>query len=114
MQGQPKQSSIPKIMHIRPQVMKNGRRRGADRLAKTLMSPLFSATKTRPSGEKRTAVGCVSPESTVDSENPAGNVAAWIGLVIEPRRQVIAVQVPAQMRIKFSNFRILPHSENVK
>jgi hypothetical protein len=49
------------------------------------MSPLFSVTKTRPSGEKRTEVGCVSPESTTDSENPAGNVAAWTGLVIEPR-----------------------------
>ena len=33
----------------------------SDRLSKTLMSPLFSATKTRPSGENRTAVGWVSP-----------------------------------------------------
>jgi hypothetical protein len=64
----------------------------AERLAKTLMSPLFSATKTRPSGEKRIAVGCVSPENTVDSENPVGKVAAWTGLVIEPMRHAVAVQ----------------------
>jgi hypothetical protein len=56
------------------------------------MSPLFSVTKTRPSGEKRTEVGCVNPERTTDSENPAGKVAAWTRLVVEPRRQVIAVQ----------------------
>jgi hypothetical protein len=57
------------------------------------MSPLFSATKTRPSDEKRIAVGSVSPESTMDSENPAGKVDAWTRLVIEPRRHVIiAVQ----------------------
>ena len=64
----------------------------AERLAKTLTSPLFSATKTRPSGEKRIAVGDVSPENTMDSENPAGKVAAWTGWVIEPRRHTVAVQ----------------------
>jgi hypothetical protein len=68
----------------------------AERLAKTLMSPLFSVTKTRPSGEKRTDVGCVNPERTTDSENPAGKVAAWTRLVIELRRQVIAVQVTSR------------------
>ena len=43
----------------------SGRRRasgvGSVRLSKTLIRPLFSATKTRPSGEKRTTVGFVSP-----------------------------------------------------
>jgi hypothetical protein len=63
------------------------------------MSPLFSATKTRPSGEKRIAVGCVSPENTMDSENPAGKVAAWAGLVIVPRRQAVAVQVMSNEEI---------------
>jgi hypothetical protein len=48
----------------------------AERLAKTLMSPLFSVTKTRPSGEKWTEVGPTNPEKTTDSENPAGKVAA--------------------------------------
>jgi len=86
----------------------------AERFAKTLMSPLFSVTKTRPSGEKRTDVGCVNPERTTDSENPAGKVAAWTGLVIVPRRQEIAVQAPTQRRTRFSNFFILPHSENIR
>jgi hypothetical protein len=71
----------------------------AERLAKTLMSPLFSVTKTRPSGEKRTDVGCVNPERTTDSENPAGKVAAETGLVIEPRRQVIAVETMSNEEI---------------
>ena len=46
----------------------------AERLAKTLMSPLFSVTKTRSSGENRIAVGYVNPQNTMDSENPAGAV----------------------------------------
>jgi hypothetical protein len=70
-----------------------------ERLAKTLMSPLFSVTKTRPSGEKRTAVGWVSPENTMDSENPAGKVAAWTVLVIELRRQALAVQAMSNEEI---------------
>jgi hypothetical protein len=78
----------------------------AERSAKTLMSPLFSATKTRPSGEKRTDVGCVSPESTMDSENPAGKVAAWTGLVIEPRRQAVAVQAMSNEEINLLIIRI--------
>ena len=44
----------------------------SDERSKTLIIPLFSATKTRPSGAKRTAVGLVSPENTVRSENPGG------------------------------------------
>ena len=53
----------------------------SDRLSKTLTIPLFSATKTRPSGEKRTAVGSVSPEKTISSWKPAGSVAAPAGSV---------------------------------
>src|SRR6476469_1857884 len=34
------------------------------------MMPLFSATKTRPSGENRTAVGRTSPRKTTVSSNP--------------------------------------------
>ena len=64
----------------------------AERLAKTLMSPLFSVTKTRSSGEKRIAVGYVNPQNTTDSENPAGMVAAWAGWVIELRRYPGAVE----------------------
>ena len=44
----------------------------SDSESNTLISPLFSATKTRPSEAKRTAVGLVSPENTVRSENPCG------------------------------------------
>ena len=39
------------------------------------MTPRFSATKIRPSGENRRAVGFVKPLNTTDSENPAGVVA---------------------------------------
>ena len=41
----------------------------------TLMRPLFSATNTRPSGEKRIAVGLVRPLNWVVSVNPAGTAA---------------------------------------
>jgi hypothetical protein len=79
----------------------------AERVAKTFMKPLFSATKTRPSGEKRTAVGSVNPERTTDSENPAGKVAAWTVLVIEPRRHVKAVQTMRNEDIHLLIIRIL-------
>ncbi len=42
----------------------------AERLLNTLMRPLFSATKTRPSDAKRTAVGLTSPLSATVSWNP--------------------------------------------
>ncbi len=41
------------------------------RLGKIFSRPLFSATRTRPSGRKRTTAGLVSPEKTTDSEKPA-------------------------------------------
>src|SRR4051794_4929423 len=40
------------------------------------MRPLFSATNTRPSGAKRTAVGWLSPLNTVVSAKPEGSVTA--------------------------------------
>ena len=43
----------------------------------TLTTPRFSATNTRPSGAKRTAVGLVSPLNVIDSWKPAGRVAAF-------------------------------------
>ena len=46
------------------------------RLSKTLMTPRFSATKTRPSPAKRTAVGSINPLNTVDCEKPGGCAAA--------------------------------------
>ena len=48
---------------------------GSVRLSKTLIRPLFSATKTRPSGEKRTTVGLVRPLKTTVSWKPLGSVA---------------------------------------
>ncbi len=49
------------------------------RLSNTLMIPLFSATKTRPSAAKRTAVGLVRPLKTTASWKPAGTVPASAG-----------------------------------
>jgi hypothetical protein len=46
------------------------------RESNTLMTPRFSATNTRPSGEKRTTVGFWRPLNTTDSWKPAGRVAA--------------------------------------
>ena len=40
------------------------------------MRPSFCATKTRPSGEKRTTVGFASPLKTTLSWKPVGNVDA--------------------------------------
>src|SRR5262245_31217527 len=42
--------------------------------AKTLMSPLFSATKIRPSDANYVTVGLTSPASATDSENPTAPV----------------------------------------
>src|SRR5919202_4499297 len=48
----------------------------SERLSKTLIKPLFSATKTRPSLENLTVVGWVRPLITVDSVKPEGSVDA--------------------------------------
>src|SRR5258706_13961022 len=40
------------------------------------MTPLFSATNTRPSGENTRFVGCTSPEKITCSEKPVGRVVA--------------------------------------
>ena len=50
-------------------------RRGGNADENTLMRPLFSATKTRPSGEKRIAVGLVRPLDLAVSVNPGGTAA---------------------------------------
>ena len=46
----------------------------SERLSKTLIRPLFSATKIRPSGENRKVMGLVSPLKTADSRKPDGRV----------------------------------------
>src|SRR5258705_12171932 len=43
------------------------------------MTPLFSATKTRPSGENSMFVGLVSPLYTICSWKPVGNADAAAG-----------------------------------
>ena len=58
---------------------------------KTLISPLFSATKTRPSAAKRTTVGLVRPLNEVVSANPAGSVLAAAG----PLRHAAALAASA-------------------
>ena len=50
------------------------------------MRPLFSATKTRPSGAKRTTVGFVSPLKTTVSWKPDGNVDAGAAGASAPAR----------------------------
>src|SRR5215218_5564064 len=55
------------------------------RESKTLITPRFSATKTRPAGENRRAVGFVKPLNTTDSENPVGVVAPCASDVTERR-----------------------------
>ena len=54
---------------------------GSARLSKTLIVPLFSATKTRPSAANRIAVGLTRPDQTVVSWNPAGMAASTAGSV---------------------------------
>ncbi len=46
------------------------------RPSNTLMTPAFSATKTRPSGENSTAVGSVRPLKTTSSRKPEGAASA--------------------------------------
>ncbi len=47
----------------------------SERLSKTLITPLFSATKTRPSEAKRTTVGLVRPLKATVSWKPLGTAA---------------------------------------
>ena len=54
----------------------------SERLSKTFSIPLFSATKTRPSVEKRTFVGFVRPEKTTESEKPAGRLEGVAATVV--------------------------------
>ena len=61
----------------------------------TLISPLFSATNTRPSGEKRTAVGIFSPLNTVVSVKPCGKGSDGRHAVVVVRRVRAAVSVEA-------------------
>ena len=60
------------------------------------MTPLFSATNTRPSGEKRTAVGWVSPEKTISSWKPGGSDAASAGRVVATTTKHDAIIVTAR------------------
>src|SRR4029078_7298593 len=55
---------------------------GSERLSKTLMTPLFSATKTRPSAANRISVGLTRPDQTADSWNAAGMAASTAGSVV--------------------------------
>src|SRR5690242_5537691 len=59
------------------------------------MMPLFSATKTRPSGENARFVGSVSPENTTWFWNPVGRVipAAWARSL--PRNAGVATNTAA-------------------
>ena len=83
-------------------------------MAKTLMIPLFSVTNTRPSGEKRTVVGCVNPEKTTDSENLVGKVALSTMASVGLMRHANAVQIPTKIRTMVSTLLILPLSENIE
>jgi hypothetical protein len=55
-----------------------------------LMTPRFSATKIRPSGENDTAVGCVRPEKTVSSWKSGGRLIARAGCANVSHATVIA------------------------
>jgi hypothetical protein len=67
--------------------------------------PPFSATNMRPSGAQATAVGAVSPETTVRSSKPVGNMAA-MAEETPARRAILAIAktaaaLPGQYRIAF-------------
>src|SRR5215210_4755648 len=49
---------------------------GSESPSNTLIRPLFSATKTRPSSENSTFVGLERPPSTTSSRNPVESVGA--------------------------------------
>ena len=69
------QAPVPEVVHVSVEV---GEDVGVVSLSEsnTLITPRFSATKTRPSLLNRTTVGLTRPLKTVDSVNPAGRVAA--------------------------------------
>ena len=61
--------------------------------SKTLISPLFSATNTRPSGEKRTAVGWVRPLKAVVSWKPGSMPAEPVRKVRSfPQSDLVALE----------------------
>ena len=67
-------SSIPRSQKLCTWVRRSAKTVGllSDNESKTLIKPLFSPTKTRPSAAKATVVGSTSPEIATWSENPLG------------------------------------------
>jgi hypothetical protein len=107
---------------------------GSERLSKTLIKPLFSATKTRPSLENWTVVGSFRPLKTTFSWKPEGSVATAFAeaegsrTIITAARAAVAVTASALSgrETKFCSFavirfpsgedlltspRLLPHSK---
>ena len=65
----------------------------------TLITPRFSATKTRPSLLNRTTVGLTKPLTTVDSWNPAGRVAASADREV-PTTDTLAIITSTMVRME--------------
>ena len=93
MQFESHQPPVPKIMHIRPQVMKH-RGRGGGEIGEDFNEPAFLRNKDPAIRRKADRGRFVSPENTTDSENPAGKVAPSTTASVGLRRQANAVQAP--------------------
>ena len=78
------------------------------RFVKTLTSPLFSATKTRPSAAKRIVDGFASPLKTVRSWKPAGSVAACAAPLQMTAKASVSAAVATAMAVLNSASCALP------
>ena len=83
--------------------------------SKTFTSPDFSATKTLPSGEKRTTVGSVRPEKTVCMPNPvstccaaSAGVVSWIAAGTAMSRTASDIQSTRLRSVNMSTPTSLP------
>jgi len=91
-EGEPEEPAVPVVVDsLRTSATTVGV--VADRLGKTLRRPLFSATKTRPSGANRTLVGNVKPWNATVSEKPTGTapVEAAVRCCTSPSRGASAI-----------------------
>ena len=65
------------------------------RFSYTLMTPLFSATKIRPSAANSMLIGFVSPLKTMDSANPDGSASALTSVIVAELRQLAGDATPS-------------------
>ena len=96
---QPEKAAVAGAVDLVAEVGEDGRV-GVGGIVKTRIRPDFSATKARPSGANRIAVGSSTEPKTVVSWNPAGSTTAPAAVAPSPVSSSQAKAVAASRRRK--------------